>query len=210
MSLNFEYGDQISLQGISELYNVQIIIVSTMNHGTTLIRPDGSSILTRDLPIITLGHFPEGGDEHYVALEYDSNTIRKIIQESTHIYEEHKLSNDDTIKSDYVETSDTANLQSDIGISHNDNFDNSETESMIKENGTSKLDDNSSTGNMHSNNSASSRENNDNRQHVYTRNINNDEFSLRSCHHLLKICDVDEDQRVDSSLQTYPYWCKLK
>jgi hypothetical protein len=35
MSLNFEYGDQPTLQGISELYNERIIIVSTMNHGRT-------------------------------------------------------------------------------------------------------------------------------------------------------------------------------
>ncbi|KAH3889658.1 hypothetical protein DPMN_013719 [Dreissena polymorpha] len=71
MSTEYEYGDQITLQAMSQQYNMQILIVSTRNSATTLISPDGSSCLSSRYPLIILGHCPEGADEHYVALGYN-------------------------------------------------------------------------------------------------------------------------------------------
>lgn len=75
MPREFEFGDQITLQAMSQLYNVQIIVVSTMNSATTLISPSGSSVLSNDIPVIILGHYPEGAGEHYVALGYEQETL---------------------------------------------------------------------------------------------------------------------------------------
>ncbi|CAC5378590.1 unnamed protein product [Mytilus coruscus] len=86
MSRDTEFGDQITLQAISDMFNVQIVIVSTLNHGTTLLRPDGSNIITRHLPIITIGHYPEGHGEHYLSLTYNHNAVRRIAEDSSQIH----------------------------------------------------------------------------------------------------------------------------
>ncbi|CAC5385532.1 unnamed protein product [Mytilus coruscus] len=86
MARDTEFGDQITLQAISDMFNVQIVIVSTLNHGTTLLRPDGSSIITRHLPIITIGHYPEGHGEHYLSLTYNHNAVRRIAEDSSQIH----------------------------------------------------------------------------------------------------------------------------
>ena len=64
MSLDHEIGDQLTLQATSELYHIQILAVSTLDHGTTLIRPDGSSSVSDSLTSVVLGHFHEGNDDH--------------------------------------------------------------------------------------------------------------------------------------------------
>ncbi|CAC5391451.1 unnamed protein product [Mytilus coruscus] len=86
MARDTEFGDQITLQAISDMFNVQIVIVSTLNHGTTLLRPDGSNIITRHLPIITIGHYPEGHGEHYLSLTYNHNAVRRIAEDSSQIH----------------------------------------------------------------------------------------------------------------------------
>lgn len=85
MSREYEYGDQITLQAMSQLYNVEIIVVSTRNRATTLISPDGGSCLSNNIPLIILGHYPEGAGEHYVALGYNRNMLETIIDRSTQI-----------------------------------------------------------------------------------------------------------------------------
>ena len=49
MSIDREFGDHSTLQAISELYNIQIIVMSTLNHKTTLVRPDVSSSVSDSL-----------------------------------------------------------------------------------------------------------------------------------------------------------------
>ena len=49
LSLDHEFSDHSTWQAISELYNIQIIVVSTLNHGTTLVRPDESSSVSDSL-----------------------------------------------------------------------------------------------------------------------------------------------------------------
>ena len=85
------YGDQITLQAISEHYNVQILILSTLNRGTTLIDPQGSDVLRTDRPFLVLGHFAETGSEgelseHYVSLHHDADIIQQIVSESQQVY----------------------------------------------------------------------------------------------------------------------------
>ena len=77
MSLDREFGDHLTLQAISELYNIQIIVVSTLNHGTTLIRSDGSSSVSDSLCSVVLGHFHEGNGDHYVCLDANRDDIAR-------------------------------------------------------------------------------------------------------------------------------------
>lgn len=85
MAREFEYGDHITLQAMSQLYHVQIIVVSTLNSHTTLISPDGSTNISDNIPIITLGHYPENAGEHYVALQNDKEMLNRIISCSSQI-----------------------------------------------------------------------------------------------------------------------------
>ncbi|KAH3741700.1 hypothetical protein DPMN_048425 [Dreissena polymorpha] len=85
MSTEYEYGDQITLQAMSQLNNMQILIVSTRNSATTLISPDGSSCLSSRYPLIILGHYPEGAGEHYVALGYKRHALERIVDKSAQV-----------------------------------------------------------------------------------------------------------------------------
>ncbi|KAH3838773.1 hypothetical protein DPMN_112188 [Dreissena polymorpha] len=85
MSTEYEYGDQITLQAMSQLYNMQILIVSTRNSATILISPDGSSCLSSRYPLIILGHYPEGAGEHYVALGYNRHVLERIVDTSAQV-----------------------------------------------------------------------------------------------------------------------------
>ena len=60
------YGDEITLRVISNIFNIEIIIVPTLGHGERVkIVPENTNLFTRT----TLGHFAEGHGEHYVTLE---------------------------------------------------------------------------------------------------------------------------------------------
>ena len=67
---------------MSELFNLQVIVVSTLNHGTTLFRPDGSSFVTDDHTCVVLGHMHECNGEHYVCLEADRDDLRDVVAAS--------------------------------------------------------------------------------------------------------------------------------
>lgn len=71
MSKNGEFGDNITLQAVCELYNCQIVIVSSNpNFKPQLL----SSTISYDPDkhCIILGHFEETKGEHYVSLELSS------------------------------------------------------------------------------------------------------------------------------------------
>ena len=64
------YGDQVTLQAISNIYTIQICVLSTLAVGADVeIQPQ---VNTRDnvqsYPQVFLGHCAEGQGEHYVAL----------------------------------------------------------------------------------------------------------------------------------------------
>ena len=69
------YGDEITLRAISNIVNVEIIIVSTLGQGGRVeIVPENTNPFARS----TLGHFAEGHGEHYVTLE----DLNKVSSES--------------------------------------------------------------------------------------------------------------------------------
>ncbi|CAC5358898.1 unnamed protein product [Mytilus coruscus] len=120
MARTTEFGDQITLQAISDMFNVQI--VSTLNHGTTLVRPDGKNTITRHLLIITIGHYPEGQGEHYLSLTYNHNALRRITEDSSQIhwgYDDTDDKHDDT----YDEHDDTEDKHDDTDDEHDDTDD---------------------------------------------------------------------------------------
>ena len=58
------YGDHITLQAASNLYNIEIEIASSMGlHALTMIQPQEYEPITR----FCLGHFTESNGEHYIA-----------------------------------------------------------------------------------------------------------------------------------------------
>ena len=74
MSQNGTFGDHITLQAASDLYNVEFQVLSSNGPGyTTTISP----IVANPLCTFTLGHFAENDGEHYVCLaeEYNSSEI---------------------------------------------------------------------------------------------------------------------------------------
>ncbi|CAC5413295.1 unnamed protein product [Mytilus coruscus] len=77
--------------------------------------PDGSNIITRHLPIITIGHYPEGHGEHYLSLTYNHNAVRRIAEDSSQIH----WGYDDTDD----EHDDRSNGHDDTGSGHDDTDD---------------------------------------------------------------------------------------
>ena len=69
------YGDRITVQAVSNLYNIEHQIVSSLGNDThTLIQPQQFE------PIATfyLGHFAEVGGEHYITLDQISSNVIKF------------------------------------------------------------------------------------------------------------------------------------
>lgn len=78
MSRDGAYGDEITLRAISELFNVEIDVVSTLGlAGFTRIQPHASEPAGR----ISLGHFAEGQGLHYVLLSNNESSLESDIEE---------------------------------------------------------------------------------------------------------------------------------
>ena len=61
------YGDNVTLQRASEMYNVQFIVLSSIGpHATQIVLPSGR--YSPELQTLVLGHFAEGDGEHHVNL----------------------------------------------------------------------------------------------------------------------------------------------
>ncbi|XP_072166910.1 uncharacterized protein, partial [Diadema setosum] len=87
MSSNGSFGDHLTLQAIADIFNVQILVISSLNGGTTLISPEiiDGNIFTFQLPYIVLGHLSEGYGEHYLSLSNDQEQVLRIIRNSAQI-----------------------------------------------------------------------------------------------------------------------------
>lgn len=75
------YGDHLTLQRASIIFNVQFLVVSKLGvEATTLISKSGCS--REGLPLLILGHFAEGHGEHYVSLHGPVSPFSKSIKEA--------------------------------------------------------------------------------------------------------------------------------
>ena len=67
MAQSGTYGDHITLQAASNLYNIEIEIASSLGYyARTMIQPQEYEPITR----FCLGHFTESDGEHYVAWDW--------------------------------------------------------------------------------------------------------------------------------------------
>ena len=66
MTKNGTYGDQITLQAAADLYNIEIVVVSTLGpDATTVISPSSSMPTAR----VRLGHYVENHGKHYICVD---------------------------------------------------------------------------------------------------------------------------------------------
>ena len=66
MARNGTYGDQITLQAAADLYNIEIVVVSTLGPDATAVISPSSSIPTAR---VQLGHYAENHGEHYICVD---------------------------------------------------------------------------------------------------------------------------------------------
>ena len=66
MAMNGTYGDQITLQAAADLYNIEIVVVSTLGPDATAVISPSSSIPTAR---VQLGHYAENHGEHYICVD---------------------------------------------------------------------------------------------------------------------------------------------
>lgn len=59
MSASTTYGDHFTLQAIARIFCLQILVISKLGQGHHRIISD-TGRFDPDLPIITVGHYPEG------------------------------------------------------------------------------------------------------------------------------------------------------
>ena len=65
MATDGTYDDQITLQAAADLYNIEILVVSTLGHNATmLISPSTGITYAR----VQLGHSLEQHGEHYICV----------------------------------------------------------------------------------------------------------------------------------------------
>ncbi|CAH3125701.1 unnamed protein product [Porites lobata] len=77
------YGDQITLQAAADLYNIEVLFVSTLGHNaTTLISPSASIPYAR----VQLGHYAKQHGEHYICVE--GGTL--VSEEEPHLAESYE------------------------------------------------------------------------------------------------------------------------
>ena len=83
MAMDGTYGDQITLQAAADLYNIEVLVVSTLGHNaTTLISPSASIPYAR----VQLGHYAEQHGEHYICVE--GGTL--VSEEEPHLAESYE------------------------------------------------------------------------------------------------------------------------
>ena len=71
MSMDGTYGDEITLRTITEIFNIEFSVISTLDReGSVIIKPKESIPLAR----IIVGHLAEGQGIHYVVLQRDGNS----------------------------------------------------------------------------------------------------------------------------------------
>ena len=97
MNKDGTYGDHITLQAASNIFNAQITVHSSLRvEATTMISPFTEVGVTN----FNLGHFAEGQGEHYVCLEVEENAAENI---SNGKQENQEVLNEDENKTEKAE-----------------------------------------------------------------------------------------------------------
>ena len=73
MSENGEFGDNITLKAVCELYDTQIVVVSSNTNFSPLLVSSSNRYYNTDKSCLILGHFDESTGEHYVSLELSAS-----------------------------------------------------------------------------------------------------------------------------------------
>ena len=81
MAQNGEYGDQITLQTVGEIFNIEILVVSSLGPDETAVIAPTSSI---PMGQIQLGHFAKGHGEYYLCVEGDFQSDEQGIEDIDH------------------------------------------------------------------------------------------------------------------------------
>ena len=75
------YGDHITLQRASQIFNFQFLIVSTLGlDAASVISPSGD--YCKSLPLLVLGHLAKGQGEHCTSLDGPTPAYIQAIQEA--------------------------------------------------------------------------------------------------------------------------------
>ena len=69
------FGDQFCLQAFSEIFNVKILLLSTLNDGIHLISPTAVNVFVENNPCLIIGHYDENNGAQYVSLEHNAASI---------------------------------------------------------------------------------------------------------------------------------------
>ena len=76
MSHNSVYGDNITLQAMANVYNVELVVISSFwPDAQTMISPQNS----KPIASFTLGHFAENDGIHYVCPRVPDNTVQSKV-----------------------------------------------------------------------------------------------------------------------------------
>ncbi|MES9901347.1 MAG: hypothetical protein ABW168_01535 [Sedimenticola sp.] len=72
------YGDHVTLQALADVYNMQILVVSSQGpeHATFV----GTDNYIPDIPLLALGHYPEDNGQHYVSVSITESALMKIVK----------------------------------------------------------------------------------------------------------------------------------
>ena len=100
MATDGTYGDQITLQAAADLYNIEVLVVSTLGHNsTTLISPSASIPYAR----VQLRHYAEQHGEHYICVEGGTSVSEELEPHLAESYECNQEKDGDSLSSQEAE-----------------------------------------------------------------------------------------------------------
>lgn len=79
MSLTTTYGDSLTLQALAREFNCQFLVFNAQGSQYHRIVSNKNAFNT-DVPLVTLGFYPEEQGEHYVSDEIENRNLMRILQ----------------------------------------------------------------------------------------------------------------------------------
>lgn len=117
MSASTTYGDHFTLQAIARIFCLQILVISKLGQGHHRIISD-TGRFDPDLPIITVGHYPEGLGEHYVSVvcanvhNFLPNIQESLIPETDPVFQSQSFEPENEISSPTHQANDNLEVSS--------------------------------------------------------------------------------------------------